>query len=456
MKKSFLPRLILLAVICLGVGSPAWAAPLYETTFPDGCDANGDLIPDGWVVQLGTASTTDGWSHDAVNETLSYYDPPKNVTGLITYEGMLDDGVTSASSLTDYMVSTTGRVTTTSQIGVVARYQDNSTFYTSRIISYHGYNELSLYRFTSSGAKKLAQANLPNVTTGVDNNANLSLIVSGSQIATLVRDHAGALVGGFLVEDSAPITNPGSFGGRFRGVVTAEDYQVEAIPSNISMTYLATDEGNGADAYVQLFDGIDGGNLGNEAYGVIKAVDNAGVITLFRKAYLRFDLSEVEGNIEDGFLTLGTTAAKVMYNLNYYGLNDQDVGENWDESLINYANAPGNTSIGDNTNDMDMTAMTLLGSGLSSNDIMDNWTFGSNELKQFLLDDTDGLVTIAITWNETFAANQAGQGSKFDTLESGTSTLPRLGLIVNAVPEPSVVVLLLASFASLFILRRRS
>ena len=111
---------------------------------------------------------------------------------------------------------------------------------------------------------------------------------------------------------------------------------------------ITTIDGNGADTFVRS--SLGGNNAANTNYGSWARVGIKRDTALpgnNRKGYIRFDISSVRPGIEYAsleFVYAGTTPDPPANPSTYlvYGLNDEHVGEFWDESTITWNNAPGN------------------------------------------------------------------------------------------------------------------
>ncbi len=230
--------------------------------------------------------------------------------------------------------------------------------------------------------------------------------VSGNNLAFASKEHASA--------------NPPALSGT-------------TVPAQV--VSISTNDGNGADAYVQL--GNATGNYGNSSGITIK--DN-GTSSTTRKGYLRFDLAGAPPDILDAALTLqvttnnqgsgGTTPQNFMVNV--FGLVDGHAGELWDEMGINWNNAPANAGGDSLTSDA-----IPLGSFEVLNDPEGSRVmFTSPELISFLSADTNDLATLILTRQSTSGSHNL----VFASGEHGSFLAPTL--TITGVPEPSTGLLL--------------
>ena len=203
----------------------------------------------------------------------------------------------------------------------------------------------------------------------------------------------------------------------------------------------------GADAFVQFGAGTT--NYGGASDLTIKygGNDTAGTN---RKAYVRFDLSELNFPISDASLTLAvginnggsTNTTPQNFTLNLYGLNDgttagADVlGEDWDESTITWNNGPANIVAGEGAGNSVKTGTGTADGGeavlIGSFSVTSEQTTGSiviaasgPDLVNFLSADTDGQVTFIITrtgWTSNGGTPNPSQGGSNLTFRSKENT----------------------------------
>jgi len=181
-----------------------------------------------------------------------------------------------------------------------------------------------------------------------------------------------------------------------------------AASSVQALTTVTTAMGNGADTYVS--NNIAGKqtstqNWGTEVRARVRTLTN----TRFMAGYIRFDISEVAGDMTGATLSMTTTYLKSgAKTWNVYGLTDETL-DLWGETTITYANAPGMLTPPGGNNlgnyDFDATKLTLLGT-ITSPAAPGNVTgtyyivFSSDptllSLGSFLNADTNKLVTLVL------------------------------------------------------------
>ena len=212
---------------------------------------------------------------------------------------------------------------------------------------------------------------------------------------------------------------------------------------------LTTNQGSGADAYVQ------NGNADDDNFGssITLRMKNGGTSSpnFHRKSYIRFDLASLANlavaaaNLE---LTIDTadanTPTDAIYTFNVFGLEDSNAGEDWSESDITWNNAPAN----DTNSGSDLTSDAVL---LGRFDIEGAGTPGTTftalegaNLVDFLNSDTNNLATFILTREDPQTGVSNNIVHRFRSGEFGSgSSGPQLD--VTAVPEPSSFILGLAS-----------
>jgi len=410
-----------------------WGQPLYQTGF----EGTVGSPPDGWTVRAGGAGDP-GWHIDAGGD----YRYSGSGTGLSDYTGPLTTGA-SGSSLTDFVIEAPFRKSS-ALAGLVARLTASNSFYHARLYG----NNLQVYDFPSIAL--LGSVPVPadkQYQTG--ETWSISMAMFRDQITARLVDDAGEVVAQMRRADVTHTT--GSAGFRGFSPVAYEGVSIRGFN-----TYeVTTADGNGADSYVEL---IQGGSGANSNYGGTTTVKTKNAVesdtlTLFRKSYLRFDLSEFDQPLDGAALQLtahGSDSSDQTFNV--FGLLDGHARENWGEGTITYANAPANTSVADNSNDLTADAI-LLGTftGGTSGTTID---FASLALTEFIEQDTDDLVTFIIT-RQTLDPVYGGAIHEFrakeypDTLDQFA---PRLTLYFST-PEPATLSLLAAG--ALCLLRRR-
>ena len=238
-----------------------------------------------------------------------------------------------------------------------------------------------------------------------------------------------------------------------------------------TQTRITTADGNGADTFVHWYSSTPDPancNMGGKPTMETKSAGLEGGNQLYRKSYVRFDLSEIDAaDLADAALELTVAVTSEGQTFNVYGLNDGNVGENWEEGTVDafynvltdsdpsndnwitWNNAPGNGDL----NSVDPNETTFLGTfegDLNGRKV----GISGSELLSFLQADTDGLVTLIIT-RETHDPNYTGASHYFATKEHTNETLYPALLLTSAVPEPSTMVLLFTMFFSLAMLRHK-
>ncbi len=214
---------------------------------------------------------------------------------------------------------------------------------------------------------------------------------------------------------------------------------------------ISTAVGFGADSFIQSGSGA---NTNHGANGNV-VIKHTGTNTT-RKGYLRFDLADVKSDVLAAGLALdvslnnngggGTTPQE--FTVQVFGLNDGDAGESWAENLINFNNAPGNQS----GNNLDGAATTLLGTFTVENNAGGRVMFSSDELVDFLNDDSNDLATLILL-------RQGGSGGfnlGFASRENGQLLAPTLELVTEAIPEPATATLALFGLAAMARRRRQA
>ena len=301
-----------------------------------------------------------------------------------------------------------------------------------------------------TGAVLLGQINVPAqahpTVTFSDPSLAAFLNVDTDDQATFILTRTSAYAGGPNLV----------FEPKENGVYSPPTLTGQAVtPSLLSIT---TNDGNGADAYVQKGNATT--NYGTAANVTVK---NSGTSTTTRKGYLRFDLSSLSQLATNVSLNLdvatnnqgGGSTTPAVQVVNVYGLNDAEAGQNWVEGdggtdnnpagEINWNNAPANTLA---DNGIDTTKATLLGSfTVPALTPPQSIQFTSLDLVNFVNADTDGLATIILqrqtfnsSWNLAFASGEH-------------ATLAAPTLAIATVPEPASMAMLLLGLPA--IIRRR-
>lgn len=128
-----------------------------------------------------------------------------------------------------------------------------------------------------------------------------------------------------------------------------------------------------------------------------------------------------------------------------FGLNDDVVGQNWNETGITYDNAPGLAQdgiIGDD-NDIDPSETTNLGTlSPDTGNTGEETTLSSTALTNFLNTDTDGLVTLILVRDPQTPIDDMRTGNHdFASKEHLTLDPPRLSFDATLIPEPAALAL---------------
>lgn len=203
------------------------------------------------------------------------------------------------------------------------------------------------------------------------------------------------------------------------------------------------------DAHVAASSSADS-NFDDPEQLLVKAGGSLSSIT--RKAYMRFDLSGLAAPTLTPEAKLQLDVRSMFGNggnshgFRVYGINDTAAGQNWDETTITWNNAPGNWTISQAA--LLESESTLLGTFSVADGTTDaDLEFSSDELDSFLLADSDGLITLAIT-RTTF---NSSANSSFYSRENADTDGPQLSY--NAVPEPGSLALI--AFGGFIAARRR-
>ncbi len=185
-----------------------------------------------------------------------------------------------------------------------------------------------------------------------------------------------------------------------------------------------------------------------------------------RKGYIRFDVSSLNFTVTTATLSLEAHViglnAGTTRTINVYGLID-GANDGWDSASMNWANAPANVT----TSGSDFTAAaTLLGifTLVANDDNTPNtadpgptFDFSSAVLTSFINADTNGLVTIMLSADNTGIPNDDGKNAAFateNTTINGTDpAVFRSAPTLTLIPEPSSA--LLGGLGALLLLRRR-
>jgi len=180
-------------------------------------------------------------------------------------------------------------------------------------------------------------------------------------------------------------------------------------------------------------------------------VDNAVSIIYSRKAWLRFDMSTVAGTITSATLTLTQTGTYPTfhlttdaYRINVFGLNDgdsgdgNDDGENWDEATVVWASGP--ASVISHALNFEASRSTSLGQLLqpgmpsipNGTDVDGSeWTLTGQALVDFLNANTDGKVTLMLSWEHPGFNNLHHVGFDSKDTADAPPTPPKLSLVTR-------------------------
>jgi len=214
--------------------------------------------------------------------------------------------------------------------------------------------------------------------------------------------------------------------------------------------------GLGADAGL----GSDSGFSDTGAFGTsgttmeVRANDTA--TSRNRLGILRFDLTDITGDVSGASVTLYETGNNSR-TVSVYGLVDGDAGESWDEATISYSTAPAISAItgtsGAPATAFDAARTVLLGTFNTTASTTENLTFSGAALDAFLAADTNDLVTL-------YFYRDGGGAVTLRTKEfnyTGTIGAPPTLTLPNAeVPEPAALSLLGMGALALSARRRRS
>jgi len=216
-----------------------------------------------------------------------------------------------------------------------------------------------------------------------------------------------------------------------------------SVVSGVQALTITTAEGNGADTYLAN-DGQSGDYSPDSVHGAdvsIKAFRQL-ADTRSKTGYIRFDLSNVAGDMSGAILTFDATFLKgSAKEVEVYGLIDGD-GDFWDESMITYNTAPGMLTATLGNYALETDNVILLGT-LTTPAAGDPYpvNFSSNPtdlpLTSFLNADTNKQVTFIFIGTD----NEGEFASKeHETFTAPTLTLPNavIGARTSATnPNPS-------------------
>ncbi|TWU04085.1 DNRLRE domain-containing protein [Neorhodopirellula pilleata] len=203
-----------------------------------------------------------------------------------------------------------------------------------------------------------------------------------------------------------------------RSTIESMDHFADATPfesetiaksDSLRLMQISTAVGNGRDAYVIA--GKERPNTGNVGVILVKeSLVQEGVWR--RRAYLHFDLSLLPpgSNIRTAKLQLQGAASGIGYlamtpttTVAVYGLTDESA-EIWDEDTIDWNESPGLFA---DHSQLDPAKTRLLGKfDISSSAVTDTFEIKGETLLNFLLDDTNGGVTLVIV-SETIGEGES-------------------------------------------------
>lgn len=211
---------------------------------------------------------------------------------------------------------------------------------------------------------------------------------------------------------------------------------------------IGTEDGDGADSYVRL--GEPSTNYGGATSVLTKDSGGSGTT---RKGYLRFDLSEVTNDALEAALILdiainnagGGSTTPLEFDVEVFGLLDGDAGEGWDESTIDWDNAPANGA-----NNGILGNAQSLGVFRVEDNSAGQVLFTSQALIDFINADTDNRGTLILRRISGTGSNNLGFGSK----ENDVLVQPTLSVIM-AIPEPATASMFGLAIGGLALRRRR-
>ena len=221
---------------------------------------------------------------------------------------------------------------------------------------------------------------------------------------------------------------------------------------------LTTAAGNGADAPI-----YSGGGANNNNYGAAQNLPVRRASNVFsRKAYLRFDVSSLQQNIEGAQLAIEISTVNTRliqdWTYNVFGLvelasyGQGKLNENWVEGQkdgevavneeINWNNAPGNINSGGGPYDpttntgggVNNVQTVFLGNLVSRSGNREILRLNSSQLKEFINEDTNGIVTLIIT-----RVNTSGNVNSFASKEHTSLAAPTLNVVFEPATSPDPI-----------------
>ncbi len=414
--------------LAIAASSYCSAAVMYSNDF---------LFSDGAQADWTVVSGTDGWSVlDPSGYNYGYEDPGITTLGLSVYSsGALASG--------DYSVHSVFSRETDNFGGIVFRYQDSSNFYLGRIALAQ---KLQLYKFSGGTGTLLGEAALAEPNYSDSGDWKLVVSASGSDLSVSAFDETNKFMGAVGATDAT--FSSGTFGYRVDpgytfNNVTVEDPFDELVIKTINVvddTYVCYDSRTLSPVPMDT-------NYGTKVSCEIKSA-SSGTTTIHRKAYFKFDVSELDAADQASFIVNAYAVNSSSYTFRLYGLID-GVGDDWGETTITWNNAPGNTAA---SNDMDSAETVFLGTFKGA---AGDAAFSGSTLVDFLNADSDGLVTLIVAADQT-STNISYAATPFRALEYATvnpnwTLYTRLKVV--SIPEPGVALMLLCGFAALAALK---
>ena len=201
----------------------------------------------------------------------------------------------------------------------------------------------------------------------------------------------------------------------------------------------------------------DSGNLNNNSGNSVNIFVGSGGLRE-QRTYIRFDLSSLSGQISAAELKLSIAGNNGLAKTNLFGLNDGDTGENWGETTITWANAPGAGEAdqgGYRTLDSNKVMLLKSRNDVASFQTDDVMSFQGQNIVDFLNNDTNNMVTFILTDGENaYYAYNSFDGIAFWSKEKGGG-YPAPTLTLTTVPLPPAAVLFVSALAGLTFVGRR-
>jgi hypothetical protein len=238
-----------------------------------------------------------------------------------------------------------------------------------------------------------------------------------------------------------------------------------AVQAQVTVT---TADGNGADTYVSN----DSNSGPTDAHGDSDVFELRAITdSRARVGMLRFDLSEIGGDMTGATLSFEFTNSRRARTWEIYGLNDGS-DDLWDELTTSYGSGVGVVGATEGNYALDIGSaanqVTLLGT-MAVNDAetedtdptphegLNTSSTASLDLSSFLAADTNGLVTLLLAFPSGTDTNPDWfVATKENTLVGSSLTAPTLTLPnASPVPEPATAGIVLLAGAGLMAARRR-